>query len=97
MDIIVGKALSDVVTLGEVVTPRKGKRQSLKIMQRFHFSSALKRMSTIASHQTGAVGSTTYFAAVKGAPEIVKTMVYVSWFVIQNNYVLMLSIAKACS
>jgi cation-transporting ATPase 13A1 len=63
-----------VVTLGDVVTPRKGKRQSLKIMQRFHFSSALKRMSIIASHQTGAIGTTKYFVAVKGAPEIVKTM-----------------------
>jgi cation-transporting ATPase 13A1 len=68
------KSIDWSMSKGDVVTPRKGKRQSLKIMQRFHFSSALKRMSIIASHQTGAIGTTKYFVAVKGAPEIVKTM-----------------------
>ncbi|XP_062514963.1 endoplasmic reticulum transmembrane helix translocase-like [Corticium candelabrum] len=59
---------------GDIVTPRKGKRQSLKILQRFHFSSALKRMSSISSYQSGALSSTSFVATVKGAPETLRTM-----------------------
>ena len=60
---------------GDIVTPRKGLRQSIKILHRFHFSSALKRMSCVVSHQKGATGETFYMATVKGAPEMIKGMV----------------------
>lgn len=63
------------LTRGEAVAPRKGKASSLKIYQRFHFNSQLKRMSVIAGFSENQ-GSTevTYLACVKGAPEILKPM-----------------------
>lgn len=59
----------------EKVFPRSIKTQGLKIHQRFHFASALKRMSVLASYEK--IGSTDlcYIAAVKGAPETLHKMV----------------------
>ena len=59
----------------EKVFPRSIKTQGLKIHQRFHFASALKRMSVLASYEK--LGSTDlcYIAAVKGAPETLHPMV----------------------
>lgn len=63
------------LTRGEAVVPRRGKAPALKIFQRFHFSSQLKRMSVISgfSENQGST-ETTYLACVKGAPEILKPM-----------------------
>ena len=47
---------------------------ALKIFQRYHFSSALKRMAVIAGYSTGGSLDTHYIAAVKGAPEALKSM-----------------------
>ena len=47
---------------------------SLKIVHRFHFSSALKRMSAISSFIPAQPGHT-HLVSVKGAPEVVKEMV----------------------
>lgn len=61
----------------DVVVPKKSGNAGLKgvkIFHRFHFSSALKRMSVVAGYTDGL--QTEYFAAVKGAPEIMKSMVY---------------------
>lgn len=61
----------------DVIVPRKSSNSTglrgVKIFHRFHFSSALKRMSVVAGYADGL--QTEYFAAVKGAPEIMKTMV----------------------
>ena len=46
-----------------------------KIYQRFHFSSALKRMSVISGHTKLGATETTYIATCKGAPEVLKKMV----------------------
>ncbi len=54
------------------MSPRRGKKLTLKICNRFHFSSALKRMSCIVS-QSGASGPT-YLGTVKGAPEVLRDM-----------------------
>lgn len=63
------------LTRGEAVVPRKGKAPAIKIFQRFHFSSQLKRMSVIAGFsETQGTTDTTYLACVKGAPEILKPM-----------------------
>ncbi|ODM96004.1 Manganese-transporting ATPase 13A1 [Orchesella cincta] len=59
----------------DVVVPKKSGTSGLKgvkIFHRFHFSSALKRMSVVAGYADGL--QTEYFAAVKGAPEIMKSM-----------------------
>ena len=50
----------------------------MKIFQRFHFSSALKRMSVIAGHTISGSLETDYIGAVKGAPETLKSMVGLS-------------------
>ena len=60
---------------GDSVVPRKGKGHGLKIFQRFHFSSALKRMSVIAGYTPPGSTDVDYIVTVKGAPEVLKNMV----------------------
>ncbi|CAL8286621.1 unnamed protein product [Boreogadus saida] len=62
------------LTKDEKVFTRGIKTQGLKIHQRFHFSSALKRMSVLASYEK--LGSTElcYISTVKGAPETLSGM-----------------------
>ena len=61
---------------------KKG-RQSTKILHRYHFSSALKRMSVIASVHSASdsVGANNHIVATKGAPETLRKMV--SFFIHQ--------------
>jgi cation-transporting ATPase 13A1 len=61
--------------LGETVIPQRRKTHGLKIFHRYHFSSALKRMSVIAGHTPVGSTETEYMCAVKGAPETLKSMV----------------------
>lgn len=63
------------LTKGEAVIPKRGKAPAMKIFQRFHFSSALKRMSVIAGYSPPGSSDTIYIATVKGAPETLKEMV----------------------
>jgi len=63
------------LTKGEAVIPKKGKAPALKIFSRFHFSSALKRMSVIAGFSPPGTSDTVHIASVKGAPEVLKPMV----------------------
>ncbi|XP_062965707.1 endoplasmic reticulum transmembrane helix translocase isoform X4 [Cynocephalus volans] len=67
-------AVDWTLTKDEKVFPRSIKTQGLKIHQRFHFASALKRMSVLASYEK--LGSTDlcYIATVKGAPETLHSM-----------------------
>ncbi|KAG8129711.1 putative Cation-transporting ATPase protein [Naja naja] len=67
-------AVEWTLTKDEKVFSRSIKTQGLKIHQRFHFASALKRMSVLASYEK--VGSTDlcYIATVKGAPEMLHKM-----------------------
>jgi len=58
--------------------PRKGKGHGLKIFQRFHFSSTLKRMSVIAGYTPPGSTDVDYIVTVKGAPEVLKNMVSIS-------------------
>ncbi|XP_050187126.1 endoplasmic reticulum transmembrane helix translocase-like, partial [Myiozetetes cayanensis] len=46
----------------------------MKIPQRFHFSSALKRMAVLASLERGGLAEPAFVAAVKGAPETLHPM-----------------------
>lgn len=55
--------------------PKKGKTPGMKIYHRFHFSSALKRMSVIAGYMAPGSTETIYVVTVKGAPETLKSMV----------------------
>lgn len=61
--------------VGESVVPQRKKTHGLKIYHRFHFASALKRMSVIAGHTAPGSVETEYIATVKGAPETLKPMV----------------------
>jgi cation-transporting ATPase 13A1 len=79
------------LTKGDVVIAKKPKSTTIgasakptpigwKIYQRFHFSSALKRMSVIAGHTKPGSVETFYIATCKGAPEILKNMVHLYFF-----------------
>lgn len=68
------KAVEWNLTKGESVVPQKKKTHGLKIYHRFHFASALKRMSVIAGHTAPGSLETEYIATVKGAPETLKPM-----------------------
>lgn len=61
--------------LGDSVIPKKGKSPALKIVQRYHFSSALKRMCVVAGYNLPGASEVHYMTTVKGAPETVKNMV----------------------
>lgn len=65
------------LTKGDTCVAKKRSATSIgwKIFQRFHFSSALKRMSVIAGHTKPGSNDTNYIATCKGAPEILKKMV----------------------
>ena len=60
---------------GDTVTPRKGRKVTLRIVQRFHFSSALKRMSAVCSLVQASQQGPALLATAKGAPEVLKEMV----------------------
>jgi manganese-transporting P-type ATPase len=59
-------------SLGAHDTAHKGSQYELRVKHRYHFQSALKRMSTIVSTESG--GSRRLIALVKGAPEVLQTM-----------------------
>nr|NVI71693.1 putative cation-transporting ATPase 13A1 [Cucujiformia] len=60
------------LTKSDVVIPKKGKNCALKIFNRFHFSSNLKRMSVIAGYTPQGSTETFYISTVKGAPETLR-------------------------
>ncbi|XP_014747767.1 PREDICTED: manganese-transporting ATPase 13A1 [Sturnus vulgaris] len=66
-------AVDWTLTKDEKVFPRSLKTPGMRIHQRFHFSSALKRMAVLASLEN-ASGEIRYLAAVKGAPETLHAM-----------------------
>nr|XP_033771928.1 manganese-transporting ATPase 13A1 [Geotrypetes seraphini] len=67
-------AIDWTLTKDEKVFPRSIKTQGLKIHQRFHFASALKRMSVLASYEKAGSMDLCCVAAVKGAPETLHKM-----------------------
>ena len=60
--------------LDDCVHSRRGKKLSIRILHRFHFSSALKRMATVCNVLTG-TGGAQHIAVVKGAAEVIRPMV----------------------
>uniref|UniRef100_A0A665W3C7 Endoplasmic reticulum transmembrane helix translocase n=1 Tax=Echeneis naucrates TaxID=173247 RepID=A0A665W3C7_ECHNA len=62
------------LTKDEKVFARGIKTQGLKIHQRFHFASALKRMSVLASYEKMGSTELCYISTVKGAPETLRGM-----------------------
>ncbi|XP_076821565.1 endoplasmic reticulum transmembrane helix translocase-like [Clavelina lepadiformis] len=70
------KAVEWNLTKGDVVIPKKKTigLQPLKVVQRFHFSSALKRMSAIVSQEEMGSVDLRYIITIKGAAETLKPM-----------------------
>lgn len=54
------------------VTPKRARSPPLKIHQRFHFNSTLKRMSVIASFKLDMSNENVYICTAKGAPEFMR-------------------------
>lgn len=48
------------------------RKSKATILQRFHFSSQLKRMSAIVRVEAQAAGLTEHMAVLKGAPEVIR-------------------------
>ncbi|NP_001121512.1 manganese-transporting ATPase 13A1 [Xenopus tropicalis] len=67
-------AVDWTLTKDEKVFSKSIKTQGLKIHQRFHFASSLKRMSVLASYERPGSTDLCYVATVKGAPETLHTM-----------------------
>ncbi|EJT96565.1 hypothetical protein DACRYDRAFT_25648 [Dacryopinax primogenitus] len=77
------EAMAWKVSKGDTIAPIQKDaphKATINIRRRYQFSSALKRMSTVSSVSHG--GKTTTIAAVKGAPETLKTM----YTTIPDNY-----------
>uniref|UniRef100_A0A915AUB1 Cation-transporting ATPase n=2 Tax=Parascaris univalens TaxID=6257 RepID=A0A915AUB1_PARUN len=70
------------LTKNDTVIPKKSKMLPLKIFHRYHFSSAMKRMTVIAGYMVPGTSDTKHLVAVKGAPETLKIM-YAS---VPNDY-----------
>lgn len=68
------EAIDWTLTKGDAVIPKKGRHPAIKIFQRHHFSSNLKRMSVVAGYTPQMQSEVTYIATVKGAPETLKPM-----------------------
>ncbi|VDL70610.1 unnamed protein product [Nippostrongylus brasiliensis] len=63
------------LTKGDAVIPPKGSKQTgLKIFHRYHFSSAMKRMTVVAGYQVPGFQEPKMIVAVKGAPETLRSM-----------------------
>lgn len=67
-------AIDWTLTKQDAVIPKKARFKSLKIYQRYYFSSALKRMSALAGYMIPYSNDVEYVGTVKGAPEIIHTM-----------------------
>ncbi|NXN95682.1 AT131 ATPase, partial [Rhinopomastus cyanomelas] len=67
-------AVDWTLTKDEKVLPRRLRTPALRIHQRFHFASALKRMAVLASFERLGSADPCYIAAVKGAPETLHPM-----------------------
>ncbi|GMS94452.1 hypothetical protein PENTCL1PPCAC_16627, partial [Pristionchus entomophagus] len=64
------------LTKSDTVIPNTNRKDilPLRIAHRFHFSSAMKRMTTIAGYIPHGTNEPKYVVAVKGAPEVLKSM-----------------------
>lgn len=67
-------AIQWTLTKQDCVVPKKGKFKPLRIYSRFHFASALKRMSVLAGYMAPYSNETHYIGTVKGAPETLEKM-----------------------
>lgn len=56
------------------VAPRRGRAPPLKIHQRFHFNSTLKRMSVVSSFKLDLSNENIYICTSKGAPEFMRPL-----------------------
>lgn len=77
------KAINWSLSKNDFIVPKKSKIPPLKILSRFYFSSSLKRMSVLAAYKCPkTTNKSIHIASVKGAPEVVKSMLQN----IPNNY-----------
>lgn len=68
-------AINWSLSKNDFVVPKKSKIPPLKILSRFYFSSSLKRMSVLAAYKcTKTTNKSVHIASVKGAPEVLKSM-----------------------
>lgn len=76
-------AINWLLCKNDFIVPKKSKMPPLRITNRFYFSSTLKRMSVLATYKCAKTqNKVVYIACVKGAPEVLKSMLQN----IPNNY-----------
>uniref|UniRef100_A0A1I8AK79 Cation-transporting ATPase n=1 Tax=Steinernema glaseri TaxID=37863 RepID=A0A1I8AK79_9BILA len=63
-----------ILSRNDTVVPKKAKLGALKIFHRYHFSSAMKRMTVIAGYSPSGLQETRHIVTVKGAPETLRDM-----------------------
>ncbi|XP_043249051.1 endoplasmic reticulum transmembrane helix translocase [Colletes gigas] len=68
------RAIKWTLTRNDSMISRSSQSPVLKIVQRHHFSSALKRMSVVAGYTIPGSSEINFMATVKGAPEVIKNM-----------------------
>ncbi|PIO54522.1 hypothetical protein TELCIR_24114, partial [Teladorsagia circumcincta] len=85
LSLAVNTSLIALQKLGDAVIPPKGsKLTGLKIFHRYHFSSAMKRMTVVAGYQIPGFQEPKMIVAVKGAPETLRSMVCLNRFEYEN-------------
>jgi len=68
-------AINWILSKNDFIVPKKSKMSPLKILNRFYFSSSLKRMSVLAAYKCAKTSNKIiHIASVKGAPEVLKSM-----------------------
>jgi cation-transporting ATPase 13A1 len=71
-------AINWKLTKNDFLCSKKDRKLSLKIVRRFHFTSSLKRMCVICTQNMGGTDmKNTYICTVKGAAEVLLSMVTV--------------------
>eukprot|EP01113_Clastostelium_recurvatum_P029917 TRINITY_DN3621_c0_g2_i1.p1 TRINITY_DN3621_c0_g2~~TRINITY_DN3621_c0_g2_i1.p1 ORF type:complete len:520 (-),score=137.05 TRINITY_DN3621_c0_g2_i1:49-1533(-) len=67
-------AIQWTLSKNDTASANNGKPGSVRVLHRFHFSSALQRMSTVVSAENMMGSGTAHYVVAKGAPEVMRRL-----------------------